>query len=481
MKLQLSLIIVLFGLYNFCYSNDELNEKQINDLAKSFVEALKGEDFEKCAELWISPGEYSKVFTHWGLSMSLDEIKKRIDKAKENDLKNKAFFTKIIKILEDKKFDLQSLEHTDTKSNISKLEHFTNANNIEIKIKDKAGKIGVIIISYAFSYNSKWYFAGKISRFSSKSALTPNVDYVWSNDALCSKQITISQKEKLQPELEYKLGKKIKINMRFIPSGEFSMGSDIGDEDEKPVLKVKISKHFYISTCEITKRQFATFVRETNYVTEIEKRNFVWGYKNNKFVKIENCNWKTPGFFQELDHPVVNITWNDAKVFTEWLSKKFKQEFRLPSESEWEYVCRAGSKTNFNFGNSTKEMHKFANFPDGSSPFSWRIREQNDNFPYTSPAGSFLPNKWGIFDMHGNVWEWCEDDYSESYKNHHKNEKPQINSPRNKFRILRGGSYISSPKYARSSNRGGNYPNLEKPEEPLSNQIGFRIVRTIQK
>src|SRR5262249_6798212 len=128
--------------------------------------------------------------------------------------------------------------------------------------------------------------------------------------------------------------------------------------------------------------------------------------------------WRNTGWKQTDDYPVVNITWNDALAFCKWLSEKEKREYRLPTEAEWEFACRAGTQTRFYSGDDLTSLKGFANIADVSlkqkvgadpKPYPFKYVEFDDGFAFTAPVKSFRPNAWGLFDMHGNVSQWCAD------------------------------------------------------------------------
>ena len=146
--------------------------------------------------------------------------------------------------------------------------------------------------------------------------------------------------------------------------------------------------------------------------------------------------WRKPGFEQGDDHPVVCVSWNDAQAFCKWLERQGKKIYRLPTEAEWKYACRAGTTTRFSCGEKDESLKEFANLADEAlltkmdkkiGPFnaapkgntSGGIAGWNDGYPFTSPVGKFKPNPWGTYDMHGNVWHWCAD-FSAEYRKDHK-------------------------------------------------------------
>jgi formylglycine-generating enzyme required for sulfatase activity len=250
-------------------------------------------------------------------------------------------------------------------------------------------------------------------------------------------------------------GSYIRPALVFIQKGSFMMGSENGDSDEKPVHKVNIQKDFYIGKYEVTVGEFRKFIDDTYYKTDADKKGYCWTW-NGEWKKITGANWKNPGFSQTEQNPVACVSWNDAKEYTKWLSQKTGDRYRLPSESEWEYVARAGTKSKYSFGDDSRELKKYA----------WYYSNSGDK---THKVGLLEANPWGVYDMHGNVWEWCEDSYS-SYENHSKNETPTISKSNNK-KVLRGGSWYNDSGYLRSANRS-------RSDSDSSNcSYGFRVIR----
>lgn len=179
-------------------------------------------------------------------------------------------------------------------------------------------------------------------------------------------------------------------------------------------------------------------------------------------------NWESPGFPQTDMHPVVGVTWFDALQYVAWLSEATGKRYRLPSEAEWEYACRAGSKTAFNVGDTISTEQ--ANF-DGS--FTYNGGPRGEFRHGTTPVDSFAPNTWGLHDMHGNVWEWVQDVVHDNYEGApHDGSAWELGGDQVR-RILRGGSWLYNPRYLRSALRNGF-------SAVLSNDIvGFRVVREL--
>lgn len=295
------------------------------------------------------------------------------------------------------------------------------------------------------------------------------------------------------------------MKLVLAPSGEFMMGSDespkalakaypqYGRErfldlvDEAPVHKVRITRPFYLGQHEVTVGQFRKFVEASGYKPESEADG-TGGYGNNPDYDPEKSergdafegrnpkySWRNPGFKQGDDHPVVNVTWNDAVAMSKWLSEKEGEKYRLPTEAEWEYAARAGTRTRYHSGNDPQSLLKVANTFAADTMMSWpqwknHALAGSDGFKFTAPVGSFAPNMLGLYDMHGNVWEWCADWYGDHYY-----AQSPVNDPpgpaSGKVRVRRGGSWHTWSFYARSSYRNWNSP------ETRYTLVGMRLLR----
>lgn len=232
-----------------------------------------------------------------------------------------------------------------------------------------------------------------------------------------------------------------------IPAGSFRMGAvnGGGDTDEKPVHQVTFAKPFAIGKLEITFAEFDRFCDATGREKPKDGRRWIpfsnWGREN---------------------RPVINVSWDDAVAYTAWLSEQTGKRYRLPSESEWEYAAKAGSEDRYWWGFNIGD--KRANCKGCGSLF--------DN-KKTAPVGSFAPNLFGVFDTAGNVWEWCQDRWHESYEGAPANGAAweEGEDPR---RVERGGSFGTKPRYLRSSARGRG-----KPVDRYV-YLGFRVVREMK-
>jgi len=268
-------------------------------------------------------------------------------------------------------------------------------------------------------------------------------------------------------------------NITFVrlPKGCFNMGSPLNEksrgDDEGPVHKVCLDS-FWISKTEISIEQFKVFIDKTDYQTQAEKEGFSWGYDGN-WKKRTGLHWKNPGFLQENSHPVVHVTYNDVIEMARWLSG-LRRRFSLPTEAQWEYACRAKTKHIRYFGDNYKNTCQFANVADKSIQKkypAWTIHPCNDTFIYTAPVASLKPNNFGLFDMLGNVWEWCLDQYI--HKAYLYPQKITSVKSKNNPVVIRGGSWYSRPQFVRCANRDyvGSF-------NRRSSDLGFRLVMNLR-
>ena len=284
------------------------------------------------------------------------------------------------------------------------------------------------------------------------------------------------------PTLSNSLG----IRLRLLPAGEFDMGSDhwceTAQDDEKPRHRVRITKPFYLATTQVTVGQFRQFVEDTDYRTEAERDGrggFGWDEARSSFEQDPRYSWRSPGFPQEDDQPVVNVSWTDAVDFCVWLSWKEDRIYGLPTEAEWEYACRAGTRTLYWFGNNPEALATAANVADGTAREKfphWPAITAKDGYVFTSPVAQFRPNPWGLYDMHGNVWEWCSDWYDSNY---YSRPNPPFDDPTGPtlpsafLRVIRGGAWNDDPRNARSAARSANKTSYR------DFLLGFRIAREV--
>jgi formylglycine-generating enzyme required for sulfatase activity len=278
-----------------------------------------------------------------------------------------------------------------------------------------------------------------------------------------------------------------------IPAGEFMMGSRLSAadvakrfevpaklfEDEHPRHRVTLTKPFYLGATEVTKGQFRQFVLAENYRTEAEtdgKGGFGFNSATgNPEGPDPKYTWKTSGFAQTADHPVVNVSWNDAQAFCKWLSAKEGVTYRLPTEAEWEYACRAGTTSLYHNGDDPEGLVSVGNVLDASAKAQLTeypdlpYLSANDGYAFTAPVGRFRANPWGLYDLHGNVFEWCQDWYG-SYTSGDTADPAGPDS--GSHRVGRGGSWNDVAWYCRSAYRSGYTPSGR------SDGLGFRVLRS---
>ncbi len=252
-------------------------------------------------------------------------------------------------------------------------------------------------------------------------------------------------------------------NFVFVKGGTFQMGSNEND-DEKPVHSVTVSD-FYLSKYEVTVAEFKAFINATRYKTDAEKKGkslvFTTDWKEQNGV-----NWKYDprGNLRpsgEYNHPVSHVSWNDAVAYAEWLSKKTGRPYRLPTEAEWEYAASGGSNAHTKWAGTSEEnsLTRYAN-ADGNK----------DGYALTAPVGSLQANSLGLYDMSGNVWEWCSDWYGSDYYKSSSSSNPS-GPGSGTSRVLRGGSWDSAPQDCRVAYRGHDLPGLR------DGITGFRLAR----
>jgi len=232
-------------------------------------------------------------------------------------------------------------------------------------------------------------------------------------------------------ELTLDLGNKVTMKLVLIPAGKFTMGSpetETGrDSDEGPQHEVTISKPFYMGVYEVTQEQY------------------------------EQVTGKNPSTFKGAKNPVESVSWEEAVEFCKKLSAKTGKTVSLPTEAQWEYACRAGSKTRFGYGNSDADLGDYA----------WCT---TNSYSKTHPVGEKKANAWGLYDMHGNVWEWCSDWYQDSYRNLPTSDSTGPST--GELRIMRGDGWINPhplPQFCRSALRSWSAPDFRNCV------IGFRV------
>ena len=239
-----------------------------------------------------------------------------------------------------------------------------------------------------------------------------------------------------------------------VPAGEFLMGGT--DGIEKPVHKVRIGYDFEMGTTEVTVGQFRAFIQATGYPTDGQKVGVSWSRgPDTDWQSEEAVDWCQATRDQSDDHPAIFISWYDAMAFCHWLSTETGQEIRLPSEAEWEYACRAGSE---------------GLYAGDLAAMGWY---QYNACERTHPVAQKQPNAWGLYDMHGNVWEWCLDFFQPNYDGVPTDGRPRWEVPRASDVVSRGGSFRNPPGWLASGCRMGTFPDASHDNN------GFRLVRVL--
>ena len=291
------------------------------------------------------------------------------------------------------------------------------------------------------AYKNSDYIQENINaRFGFKALLAGEVDLDkmdFSNNEKIFASISCKILERIGAEYAKNSGCQGSKNKKAIipTSKRFQMGSNDSNEDEKPVHEVIINYDFEIAKYPVTFEEYDLFCEDT-------------GRK-----KLDDEGWGRGR------RPVINVSWNDAKAYCEWLSEKTGEEYRLPTEAEWEFACRAETTTRWSFGDDKKELDKYV----------WYDKNCDDK---THLVGKKLPNSWNLFDMHGNVYEWCEDDWVYNYENTPRDGSLNIDE-KSKRKIIRGGSWGEHFLNTLSANRSFSGPTGQ------FSFIGFRLIRTL--
>jgi sulfatase modifying factor 1 len=265
------------------------------------------------------------------------------------------------------------------------------------------------------------------------------------------------------------------LDCAFVKGGVFIMGCTAeqgGDcqDDEKPARQVSLSD-YYIGRTPVTVAQFAAFAEDSGYRTEAERGDGSYILKGGSdWTMVQGVNWRCdekgkPRAKDKYDHPVIHISWNDAVAYCKWLSVKKGSHFRLPTEAEWEYAARGGALSQrFKYAGSSKldEVAWFwENSGDKLLSEAWEKEGVYDNTCCTHPVAQKKPNELGLYDMSGNVWEWCEDDWHSDYKDAPADGSAWEDSPkRGSSRVLRGGSWNSSAEFCRVLSRNNDSSDL---------------------
>jgi formylglycine-generating enzyme required for sulfatase activity len=245
----------------------------------------------------------------------------------------------------------------------------------------------------------------------------------------------------------------------LIAPGSFRMGPAPGESADDGAVRhsVRLSRGFYLGRVEVTRGQFAAFVGAAGYLTSAERAGWALGFDEaGRWQRVAGLSWRNPGFPQGDNQPAVCVSAEDAEAFCLWIGGREGRRYRLPTEAEWEYACRAGALTAWTWGDSPTAGEPRCNGADaswalrfpGSESFAW-----DDGHQFTSPVALFPANDWGLFDMPGNVQEWCEDGYAPYSPEDAVDPVGAAGDGSASTRVLRGGSFASPPAGCRAAER----------------------------
>ena len=274
--------------------------------------------------------------------------------------------------------------------------------------------------------------------------------------------------------------------LALVPPGNYRIGTppDAAEVDlatgESPPVDISLSKPFYVSATEITVGAFRRFVEDSGYEPPLGCR--VW--RAGQWVQDRDRSWRDPGFAQPPadGDPVVCVSWEDARAYADWLAGKSGLRYRLPSESEWEYVARGGTSFPRFWGAEDSQEAvsvalacDYANVYDRSAvdafSFPWPNANCSDGVAGPAAAGRYKPNAFGAYDVIGNVREWLQDCYTTSYKGRPQDGRAWTWPGGCELKSVRGGSWASRPRDARAAARDGEVPGLRQAD------LGFRVAR----
>lgn len=276
--------------------------------------------------------------------------------------------------------------------------------------------------------------------------------------------------------------------MITLPGGNFIMGAPPGEEEREgmpadlrrrsqPQRRIGIAPGLAMARTTVTRGQFAAFVEETGH----EPGTGCWVFVNNgatyEYEHRPGLSWRSPGFEQTDEHPVVCVSWHDAMAYAAWLTRQTNRVYRLPSEAEWEFAARAGTLTARFWGDSVVGACEHANVADMTLANTLNLDRRpqfthrcTDGHAYTAPVGSFRPNAFGLYDMLGNVWQWTADCLNPSLEGVPTDGSPRLTGDCDS-RPMRGGSWSHLPWYVRSGNR------VRGQAAERYSTVGFRVLR----
>jgi formylglycine-generating enzyme required for sulfatase activity len=279
----------------------------------------------------------------------------------------------------------------------------------------------------------------------------------------------------------------IGMRMVLLPSGTFEMGSSTAETrriqnewnaeesvltPETPNHNVRISKPFLMAKYPVTVADFKKFVNETGYRTTAERQGWGWVYSDSKkhWVKKSGVSWKNPGAKLWDDHPVTLVSYQDAEAFCDWLSQRENRKYYIPTEAQWEYAARGGKDgKRFPWGDEYPDSKK-ANLADRRSELPWADRTIDDGYAGTSPVGQYDPNGFWLYDMVGNVWQFCADFFDgKAYDSSLHDSIDPVGPRTGKKKVVRGGNWAFGAGIARNAFRFGLDPDMS------IDTAGFRV------
>jgi formylglycine-generating enzyme required for sulfatase activity len=312
-------------------------------------------------------------------------------------------------------------------------------------------------------------------------AAVPTVKWLPKGRAV--KNADAKKPKEMKPYSEEILGTEVKFDMVPIPGGEFLMGSPKGEEgrkeDEGPQHKVKIAP-FWMGKCEVTWMEYELWAMGNDVVQRDKEK-----YKKNPYDTLADAITRPSMPYCDMtfgmgkkDYPAICMTQLAAKTYCKWLSAKTGRYYRLPTEAEWEYACRAGTKTAYSFGDDAEKLDKYAWFYDNSDEQYQKV-------------GKKKPNPWGLHDMHGNVAEWVLDQHTKKYEPAGDKvlDNPLVIPKRLYPRCVRGGSWDDDPEALRSAARRGSEEEWKTQDCQIPQSVwyhtdatfvGFRVVRPLK-
>jgi len=264
-----------------------------------------------------------------------------------------------------------------------------------------------------------------------------------------------------------------------VPAGSFVMGTPTADarsgatRAESQAVIVTIPRAFLMGRTEVTRREYRAFVNDAGY--DVRSPCLSWDENLARFSEDRGRSWRNPGRPREArdDHPVACVSWNDAKAYVQWLAHRTGKAYRLPSEAEWEYAARAGSSTQRPWGEAAADGCDFANLYDLASrevyAFGWDAVRCRDGYADVAPVAALRANAFGLYDMIGNVAEWVEDCFTDSYVGRPRDARAWVWVGGCSRHVQRGGSWVSPPEHARSAYRDSG----EAGER--TDYVGFRV------